>query len=378
MARHSSGRNTSYLRLGEDISDLKDTFSASWLMNVSRFKNIDAGAIATCEDGCFQPFLQYRDDVRMTRDWLAFAVEHMSKWWKTINIFRHHETFYAFIATLDGFGHEPPIKEARLRNTIAIIAFMPYVGETLEGQNQALTLAVLKACLRSLSRYGVGRVVVVVPTNGDRQTCERIVPAMFGETAVVFRVVTKVKTRFIATNMPYGAIAGLQRAFRSDDDDWLGGDARWNAVYLTEPDTLLHLKPAVLPDLMDAVLDRGWILAPHRLQPIPHAIDLPAPLPPVIVVPNNADHPVRAVDSYTTSLWDSGNSRPQSEDCGNFWYLCGFGSGDHSRLLPYELMRLSHGLGITMLMGSEHGRQCHIAYEKVWVAPEILKMTLRP
>jgi len=358
-----SDRSQSYLRLDEDISDITDSFSASWLMNVNRFMNINADAIATCEDGCFQPFLQYRGDVRMTRDWLEFSVEHMSKWWKTIDIFHHHQTLDAFIATLNRFGHEPPINDVgtSLRNTIAIIAFMPYVGETLEGQEQALTLAMLKACLRSMSRYGVGRVVVAVPTEGDRQTYERIVPTMFGGTTVVFRVVTKVETRFISTNMPYGAIVGLQRAFESDDDNWLGGDTRWNAIYLTEPDTLLHLKPAVLPDLLGAVLDRGWILAPHRLQPIPHATDLPSPLPPAIVVPNNAYHQVRTIDSYTTCLWDSGDDRPRSEHCGNFWYLCGFRSGDHSRLRPYELMRLSHGVGITMLMGSEHGRQCHIA-----------------
>ncbi len=158
-----------------------------------------------------------------------------------------------------------------------------------------------------MSRYGVGRVVVVVPTVEDRDTYARVVPTMFGETTVVFRVVTTMKTRFISTNMPYGAIVGLQRAFKSDDDNWLGNEPRWNSVYLTEPDTLLHVKPTALPDLMDGVLNRGWILSPHRLQPIPHATDLPSPLSPIIVVPNNAYYQVRTIDSYTICLWDSGD-----------------------------------------------------------------------
>jgi hypothetical protein len=332
-------------------------------MNVSRFMDINTDAIATVEDGCFQPFWQYISHVRMTRDWLEFAVEHMSQWWKTINIFEHNQTLEAFIATLDRFGHESAadIVGADLSNTIAIVAFMPYRSETIKGQGQALTVSMLKACLRSMSRYGIGRVVVVVPTVGDRDTYERLVPTMFGETTVVFRVVTTVKTRFISTNMPYGAIVGLQRAFKSDDDNWLGNETRWNSVYLTEPDTLLHVKPTVLSDLMDGVLNRGWVLTPHRLQPIPHASDLPSPLSPVVVVPNNAYHQVQTIDSYTTCCWDSGNDRPPSENCNNFWYLCGFRSGDHSRLRPYNLMRLTHGIGITMLMGSEHGRQCHIS-----------------
>jgi len=41
--------------------------------------------------------------------------------------------------------------------------------------------------------------------------------------------------------------------------------------------------------------------------------------------------------------------------------MCGFSSGDHASIREYNLMRLTHGIGITMLMGSEHGRQCYIA-----------------
>jgi hypothetical protein len=358
-------RKQSYLRYGEDIAWINDLFSASWIMNLSRFKNINTDTIATIEDGCFQPFLQYINDVRMTRDWLEFTVEHMSKWWKAINIFEHKQTLDAFIATLERFGHEPAANTVgvNLSNTIAIVPFMAYRSRanTGQGQGQALTVSMLKACLRSMSRYGMGRVVVVVPTVGDRDTYERLVPAMFGDTTVVFRVVTQVKTRFISINMPYGAIVGLQRAFESDDDNWLGNETRWDSVYLTEPDTLLHVKPAVLPELMNGVLNHGWVLTPHRLQPIPHATDLPFPLPPVVVVPNNEYHQVQAIDSYTTCCWDSGDDRPPSENVGDFWYMCGFRSGDHSCLRPYNMIRLSHGLGITMLMGSEHGRKCHIA-----------------
>lgn len=129
-----------------------------------------------------------------------------------IDIFQHAQTLEAFIATLDCFGHETPVDAAGadLSRTIAIVAFMPYGTETAQGQGQALTVAMLNACERSMSRYGLGRVVVVVSTADDRASYERIVPTSFGHTAVVFRVATDVKTRFIPTNMPFGAIVGLQ------------------------------------------------------------------------------------------------------------------------------------------------------------------------
>jgi len=365
-------RPASYLHLNKDIENIIDCFSASWLMNINRFMDINIDKIQTCEDACFQPLRQYKSHVRMTRDWLEFTVEHMSKWWKIIDIFKHNQTLELFIEMLDRFGHEPIVEKvkSKLDKTIAIIAFMPYGGETIKGQSQALTASMLKACIRSMSRYGIGRVVVVVPTVSDRNKFSQKVPNMFGETTVVFRVAKTVKTKFISTNMPFGAIAGLQQAFKSDDDDWLGNENRWNAVYLTEPDTLLHIKPKVFSDLMNGILNEEWILSPHRLQPIPHESDLPFPLSPVMVVPNNEHHKVTIVDSYTTCCWDSGNDRPYGakgtrhqhpNKCNNYWYMCGFRSGDHSSIQPYSLMRLSKGIGITMLMGSEHGRQCHIA-----------------
>jgi len=352
-----------YLRFEDDIAAMNDLFSASWIMNLKQFKAIDIDRIATVEDACFQPFRQNRNDVRMTRDWLEFCVEHMSKWWKTINIFHHKETLKAFINTLDRFGHEPAIQhpQASLRNTISIVAFMAYRSGKNTGQGQLMTVAMLNACLRSMSRYGMGRVVIVVPTESDRDVYQRIVPNKVGETDVVFRVVTKVKTRFIETNMPYAAIVALQEAFESDVDDWLGGETRWDSVYLTEPDTLLHVKPNALDDLVRGVLKKDWILTPHRLQPIPHQSDFSECFPNVVLVPDNQDHQVQTIDSYSTCCIDSGDERPPYESCNNFWYLCGFGCGDHSRLEPYDMMRLTHGLGITMLMGSVHGRQCHVA-----------------
>ena len=354
--------DNAFLRYGEDIAHINDLFSASWLMNVSQFMCIDTSNINIIEDGCFQPFRQPGSDVRMTRDWLSFAVEHMSKWWKTINIFDHDDTLNAFIETLDRFGQEPvpEIEGGGLSNTIAIIPFMAYRSGHLNGRGKVLTLAMLNATIRSMSRYGLKRVVVVVPTAEDRETYEPLVPVLFGQTRVVFRVVTDVTTRFAAINMPYAAIKGLQHAFEIDNDNWLGDSTQWDAVYLTEADTLLHLKHGFLSNIMNGVINQNWIVSPHRLQPIPHASDFPHSLPSVKLVPDNDDYRVQAIDSYATRCLDSGDSRPTFEHCGDFWYLCGFSCGDHSRLLPYELMRLSHGLGITMLMGSEHGRQCHI------------------
>ena len=88
------------------------------------------------------------------------------------------------------------------------------------------------------------------------------------------------KTKFLDANMPKGSLYVMQHGFKGDLDpkrtkDLFGtttNKSYWKYVYLTEPDTILQTKPWVLPQLKSA-LDQGLVLAPHRLQPIPHEAD---------------------------------------------------------------------------------------------------------
>ena len=88
------------------------------------------------------------------------------------------------------------------------------------------------------------------------------------------------KSKFIETNIPKGALQVLQEGFKGKLDhnrtcDLFGTTTKpshWQYIYLTEPDIILQTRPSVLPQLKQA-LDQGLILAPHRLQPIPHETD---------------------------------------------------------------------------------------------------------
>jgi hypothetical protein len=202
-----------------------------------------------------------------------------------------------------------------------------------------------------------------------------------GHTEVGFvRAVTNVTTRYVKVNMPKAAIEGLQQAFKGNFEFeetklWLGNHHNresllpWKYVYFTEPDTILQTRPWVLPQLVDA-LDEGFILVPHRLQPIPHESDVKGSDDKTKFVPAAGDlSVVMELDALGGDVCcDAGIEKPGASnypECGTFWYMCGFGKKggdpfvDHERLLAYKFMRLRDGTGIVSLTGTEHGRRCN-------------------
>lgn len=208
-----------------------------------------------------------------------------------------------------------------------------------------------------------------------------------------------------------------------DDDDnlstcWFGEDGsvtRWKYIYFSEPDLILVTRPDALPGLGRALRD-GRLLAPHRLQPLPHASDFSGGggggmddgsssrilvnddarvipnVPPfeevveIDIFRNNRrnNHPL-SVSSHQTvvnqfdSCCDRGTYKPYlvHKSCGNFWWLCGYSSSSssssnrelheqpgipramvtHKRLLGYPLMRLTRGTGV-VFASSESGKTC--------------------
>lgn len=88
-------------------------------LNVNRVRNV--------EGGCFAVLNQNRGNVYMTYDWLDFAVEHMSKWWKVLGIFKddipYNMVINKFQAHVKKVQRMSTSSERAMQNTIAVIAF---------------------------------------------------------------------------------------------------------------------------------------------------------------------------------------------------------------------------------------------------------------
>ena len=187
--------------------------------------------------------------------------------------------------------------------------------------------------------------------------------------------VTKEETNstFIRMNMPKGALDVLQRGFKRNLDkkrtEELFGSTKdlsfWRYVFLTEPDTILQTSKWATPQLR-AALDQGFILTPHRFQPIPHESDLSgmrddshSKFVPATGNFSTVIH-LKAVDACCDE--HKGKYKPGRTDfpgCGAFWWQCGFQiNGTHTRLEPYSLIRFQSGTGIVSLAATEHGRRC--------------------
>jgi hypothetical protein len=373
------------MRYGKDIANGGDIFSASWVMNISLFMRVDTNDIKTVEDGCFGPFRQLNRlgvPVGQTRDWFDLSVEHLSHYWKAAQLCEDQPTYKTFLTHLSNYISNVKVLESSpLRDTIAILAFQPYSctcpvlpgGEPCTGQE--LTKTVLTATLKSLQRAGLGRVVVVSVVDTSAYEPHDV---SFGNTQVVYIKVdpATTKTEFIENNMPYGAIANLQEAVRNNDVKWLGANTgRWRSVLLTEPDMIMHVKEGSIHDLAQAV-ETGFTLAPHRLQPIPHPSDAKKVDHPIskgsrsysVVTVENDD--AKCVDMDGSGGWEMNHpgpadggmcsDNPGMEGCCSmpFWWACGFGDGNHTRLDHYTMMRLSYGSGVTVLSAEESGRKC--------------------
>jgi hypothetical protein len=414
-----------------------DAFSDSWYMSTRLFLDSKANMddIDGVEEACFLMFEGKEEKVRMSLDWLDWGVEHMSKWWKTVGAPQNEyanrrvvESFHQYSAThLKGEAaeeYEP--HRALLRPTVAVVAFQAYAepgsrhDEKLNRRCRDLTVASLAATLSSLVQVGMGRIVVVghekervleepqileafdllavqANDNSGADSGKGSTMAMANERVVrgsrlayVTVPTDMVRTDFVSANMPRGALLGLHRAFTDNNHswtrDWLGEEALdpltppeslWKFVYLIEPDTFLHTRPRTVATLAKMLHD-GYVLAPHRLQPIPYQSDFPnstawhtllgeeqlssSPFPTIATLDARTD----ACCDEQKGAHRPGSHQAVGSNCGDFWWLCGFNEnqgeerfGNHSRILDhYHLMRLRRGTGVTTLAGSEHGRRC--------------------
>jgi hypothetical protein len=423
-----------------DIDVYLDAFSDSWYMSLSTFLETDRTRmeeIEAVEEACFVMFEDREEKVRMALDWLDFGVEHMSTWWKVLaaplNAYAHRRVVQyldRYVADrLRSIRHQDgPSNTARslLRPTLALVAFQRYQvrghdepsDEALRRRSDQLTVSSLSAAIASLRQAGMGRIVVVghdqqedaerplvhqafkrfAPNSTESASANHdIMDAHGTQLAYVTVSDDMVKTQFMAVNVPRGALLGLRLALEGADREWttqwLGHNVTesvhaWKFVYLTEPDTILHARPTSLAS-MERMLQKGMILVPHRLQPVPYEGDVPESnqthtfisreqvarsTAASILELDAADSNVACCDEQRGALRPGPNAAAAAglgAQCGwDRWWLCGFGSqqpntsshshqGNHSLILDhYQLIRLRQGTGVTLVSGSSHGRRC--------------------
>jgi hypothetical protein len=396
--------------LKEEQLHINDPFSATWLQPLDKFMKVNTSNINTVEDGCFEVFRTSPKAVRMTLDWLDFSVEHMSKWWKVTNVFGQEDAipfhravtaFQAYTRSITPLFSSSAAKSP-LQATFAIVAFQSYEDDAHDSgsstRGRPLTVSSLAATIASLVKVGFGRVVVAGMSENDESIVQetfRFLQETFDPDRIInsseLQAVTaigpmevgfvrlseiQVQSRFIKTNIPKGALHVLQEGFKGTLDhdstiDLFGtttDKSHWQYIYLTEPDIILQTRKSAIPQLKRA-LDQGFVLAPHRLQPIPHETDFFGLEDQHKIVPNTGKFSLLLnLDSDGTDATccdeQAGKYKPWQdyEDCGvGFWWQCGFShltNYSHKRLEPYSLIRLKGGTGIVSLAASEHGRRC--------------------
>jgi len=232
----------------------------------------------------------------------------------------------------------------------------------------------LAATITSLLKQGIARIVVVGYYQADTNLTAQvftvlsqkpILPAdqfetMVDSTELAFVHTDDVNSTLIRRNVPKGALKGLQDAMagRTAPEPYLGHHQspvnRFKYVYLTEADQILNARLSA--DFLSE-LDEGRIIIPHRLQPIPHPSDM-----------DGLDHRLKhlppaknvvQLNAATDACCDAGDRLVERGNlCNNFWWICGFETGNFSYLEKYKFMTLAEGTGIISLSSTAHSRRC--------------------
>eukprot|EP00977_Amphora_coffeiformis_P029502 scaffold41132_cov298-Amphora_coffeaeformis.AAC.1 len=336
-----------YFLRQQDLNSPSDAFSATFWQSKERFLRITLSPIQSVEEAVFEQLRERTPDgkvnrldreIRMTVDWLDFSVEHLSKWWRTMEYDKgpspiaYHSIVHKLLSYIERIPSQIPVVSDAMPKTVAVIAFAPYDSSLHPEWGQALTVVNVAATVASLIRHGIGRVVVVgQDTTGNHENqalvqaafrlvqsrrnpssplsdWEKVIPRFVQEeerrlaadisrgssdmridqTSVAFANVSTTyswiveetnQTKYM-TLVPKAALEHLHEALRGQSNDpgvWLGYGKTpddYRYVYLTEPDTILQTRPSAIESIRQQ-MDEGNFLTPHRLQPAPHKTDVP-------------------------------------------------------------------------------------------------------
>jgi hypothetical protein len=283
-----------------DIDLGMDTFSAAWFMSRQSFMGVNVSHIQSLEGACFAVYWDRDDAVRMPLDYMDFAVEHGSQWWKTMGCPQDAEAASVTVSTYRAYVrkhvHGRPARKVQrasiLQPTIALVAFsqnpldQPYPEtptERTKDREREVTVSSLAATLASLIRIRLGRILVVghadhdaavvaeafrflaqAEAEIDSANSQSSAPQanVLGTSLAYVRAAREMMMdggEDVKENVPKGAIAGLQHALQGLDEDWtqkwLGKNKSaddWQYVYYTEQDSVLQTRPTALSHLRNA------------------------------------------------------------------------------------------------------------------------------
>mmetsp|Transcript_205 Transcript_205/g.495 ORF Transcript_205/g.495 Transcript_205/m.495 type:complete len:559 (+) Transcript_205:124-1800(+) len=358
-------------------------FSAAWLQPIEPFKSLNVASMNMLEDASHRVFYENKENVRQPVDWFDFAVEHLSRWYKKLDVLAPHHNSVAIdkiTGNLLKYIEATPEKTKALslasksnksklpllHPTIAVISHGAIVNDetslTLE-RSKNLTTTVLGATITSLLRVGFGRIVVTGLNQADEDAALETFSLIgaqyesYGEdNAIVSTELEYVKitnknwykTEIMDVNRPRASLYGLNKAlngeFKNPEETkkWLGAThdpSYWKYVYSTEPDLILQTRATSLPAIHKA-LERGRVLMPHRLQPLTHEYDLIGPDQTKYTV---TDNHIPAVGKFKDVMdldgevdmccdggkqhpkWD-GKDDPTETPCHTWWFDCGYTS----------------------------------------------------
>jgi hypothetical protein len=397
-ASRETSRKVDFLSRSNFTSD-GEMYSGMWWQNRTVFLSNHFDNVKMLEFASFNAFEMHRGGggtVRLTRDWLDMAVEHLSTFVKHLDLHYKDQTAIRerLVNILQSYIHnavEYPIsngtEELAVHSTIALL---PLKAANKEPGNELIVLE-MGATLASLWKVGIGRAIVVGVSESEQKVAEDAFALLKEKLAIrpmelayVQSVNATAEDRKI---VPRVALLGLQKVMHPDSTDaaakqaWLGSNpSRWKYVYFTEPDLLLQTRPSALPAITQ-VLKEGKLMAAHRLDLLPHQRDFPQTDDYRFVLPNTGSFAAITELGMNDVCCDQGKYYPGNHEnpttpervimkgaCPSIWLLCGFARKGkdytdpavvldlHQRLMKYPSFSLQSGTGLPLL--SEHQRVC--------------------
>ncbi len=400
-------------------SHKSDYYSGSWYLPVERLDAAPAEKINNLESASHVAFYPNSKHARMSVDWLDFSVEHLSRWIKSFDMFAKHHNDIAvnrLVANLEKYIQDTPERTKALLSaseserpllhpTLAVIAASSLLDNrsdvSIERSRKA-TAAMLGATIASMLRAGFGRIILTVVNEEDlravresldligKQYADRQDWITDTELGYVFVDEELYKTPLVPFNRPKAAVYGIQQALNGNfnasyTEEWLGKTNKpdyWKYVYFTENDLILQTRPASLPGIHNE-LEQGHALFPHRLEAVPHKLDvtdengkvynqdrfLPADGKFSNIMDLDADKDMCCDGSNDRPSWKKEDDPPEKH-CYSWWWQCGYtrewkeldisDEVKHRRILNYApFIRLNQGTNIISISGSEHERKCH-------------------
>jgi len=388
------------------ILERNDYYTAAWWQSIERFQEFDAEDIRDLEAATFHAVEKAgsgSDDAIMTKDWLDFCTEHLSKYFKYVK--GGHEHLIQRLT--DYMAEKASFKATTIMNTtLAIIPFMNGPGHHVQSPRSQVTTAALGATLTSLIGQGVQRIVVtgisekdhilyescllqlLLPRNGgdgsDQEmnfgkNASSIMTVMHNQTQTIHQTqivyVTLPEEDAITINKinqgPKATLCALQEVLMQNPDSperarWLGSQGgSLQHIYFSEPDQILSTR--VDRSILD-ILSDGKILLPHRFAPYPHESDFlqsersqvsfRGPL-----YAGSLSHYATILEDCQHCLDAGRHLLTQDNVChGGLWWMCALDHEDEvlgsDGQSGYALFRMGSGSNLVLVAGNNHARQC--------------------